>query len=156
MYDVGFAVPAGFELARRHLYSGDVALAFTKGRRETLLLRQVYPGDLALGRRPFENWIEAYPFQNHRRWRRKGATTGNWTHAPRPELSGCRRLGWKRLPWPLGWAAPRATCALAVQDRQLNRLLIAEHAAAGAADPALVATAIAQMNPRAGRDTDVS
>lgn len=146
MYDLAFVAPAGFELSRRHLYSGDVALEFVKGRRETLWLRQVYPGDLALERRSFERWLDTNPFPRSRQWRTKETTTTAWSHPARPEWTGCRREGWHRLAWPLGWVAPRAGVALAVQDRRANRLLIAEHAAPGRADAALCATALARMN----------
>jgi hypothetical protein len=146
MYDVSFTAPAGFELRHRHLYSGDVALEFTKGRHETLLLRQVYPGDLALGRRSFAGWLDGRPFKEHRRLRRTGATTEPWQHETRAELTGVRRAGRKRLPWPLGGIKPRWTNALAVHDRQLNRLLIAEHSAAVQPAATICATAIERMN----------
>lgn len=146
MYDVGFAAPAGFELRRRHLYSGDVALEFARGRHETLLLRQVYPGDLALGRRPFERWLDACPFKEYRRLRRTGATIEPWQHRTRTELAGVRRAGRKRLPWPLGGVSPRWSSALAVHDRRLNRLLIAEHVTAGEPEQALGDRAVGLMN----------
>jgi hypothetical protein len=144
MYDVSFAAPAGFELVRRHLYSGDVALEFAKGRHETLLLRQVYPGDLALGRRTFERWLDAVPFKEYRRLRQAGTTTDPWQH--NAEVTGVRRSGRKRLPWPLGGIVPRWTSSLAVHDRRLNRLLIAEHTAAIETDGALCAAAVTGMN----------
>jgi len=85
MHDVSFVVPGGFTLEHRHLFTGDVALAFRKGRKDRLLVRQVYPGDLALGRRTPERWLRAYPCPHHRRlrpgrddpepWRRTGGNT---------------------------------------------------------------------------------
>ena len=146
MYDVSFRAPAGFALAQRHLFSGDVALEFARGRRETMLLRQVYPGELALGRQSREQWLERYPFQEHRRVRRATLRVEPWQVTARPELAGVRRLAWKRLPSPLGWCAPRRTCALAVLDQTLNRLLIAEHMTTGEPDEALCATAVQRMN----------
>jgi hypothetical protein len=133
MYDLSFVVPAGFELTRRHLFAGDVALEFRRGRNEMLMVRQVYPGDLALGRRTLENWLKAYPFHEHRRLK-----VTNFDGA-------CCR-GRKRLGFPLGWVKPRATCAVAQHDPQLNRLLIAEHQSATAADETICRTAIARMN----------
>ena len=152
MYDLSFTAPAGFQLMRRHLYSGDVALEFARDRRETLVLRQVYPGDLALERRPFERWLDAVPFPEHRRLRRADTTTEPWQHVTRSELAGVRRRGRKRLPWPLGWIAPRWTCALAAHDRRLNRLLIAEHRSAAEPDEAVAVAAVEKMNrsPREG------
>lgn len=150
MYDVSFLAPAGFELAQRHLFSGDVALEFARGKRETLLLRQVYPGELALGRRSCEKWLESYPFNEHRRLRRSNLKVEPWRAATRSSLSGLRRVGWKRLPSPLGWCAPRKTCALAVHDEDLNRLLIAEHMTPGDPDQSLCDVAIQGMNAERG------
>lgn len=149
MYDVSFEAPAGFQLVRRHLYAGDVALEFRRAG-ERLMLRQVYPGDLALGRRRLERWLDAVPFLGHRRVRRRSTTTSGWQHASRQGLTGLWREGRKRLNWPLGWIAPRHAAALAVHDPGLNRLLIAEHSAATAADRAICEKAIDGMN-RPGR-----
>lgn len=146
MYDVSFRIPAGFELMRRHLFSGDVALEFVRGRAETLLARQVYPGDLALGRLPPEAWLERYPFPQHRRIRRSSLRARPWRHPARAALSGIERRAWKRLPVPLGACSPRRACAVAAHDPALNRLLIAEHLTAGEPSGELCAAIIADMN----------
>lgn len=146
MHDVSFKVPAGFELAQRHLFSGDVALEFERGRKETLLLRQVYPGELALRRRSAEAWLTSYPFKVHRRLRSETARTRPWRHGRRQGLKGVERHGWNRLPVPLGWCAPRETRALAVHDRELNRLLVAEHMARGKAERSVCVEAVEAMN----------
>lgn len=154
MYDVGFTVPAGFDLARRHLYAGDVALEFRRGRGETLVLRQVYPGDLALSRRSFERWLEATPFFEHRRPRRRATRFEPWRSASRTGLSGVERRTAKKLKWPLGWCAPRHAVAVAAHDPGLNRLLIAELASAVVPDVAVCERAIAAMNRRAAEGGD--
>ena len=146
MYDVGFRIPAGFELSQRHLFSGDVALEFARGRAETLLVRQVYPGDLALRRRKPEVWLERGPFKEHRRVRRRTLQVRPWRHATRTALSGIERHAWKRLPVPLGLCAPRRTHALAVHDAELNRLLVAEHMASARRPDVCCAAAIDGMN----------
>lgn len=145
MYSVSFLVPSGFELARRHLYSGDVALEFTRGRRDTLLLRQVYPAELALKRRSMEKWIAHYPFKDHRR---VSARSMQVQDCRRGELAGLERRGWKRLPAPLGWCAPRRVHGLAVHDEGLKRLLIAEYLSVDEPAQAVCETAIAGMNVR--------
>ncbi len=152
MYGLSFRAPAGFELARRHLFSGDVAMEFRRGQRERLMLRQVYPGDLALGRRSLERWLEAYPFLEHRRLRRGSVRLTPWRDADRPELVGQRRAARKRLPLPLGGLLPFWSSALAVHDRALNRLLIAEHLAPVEPDGSLVAAAVTQMNSSPAED----
>lgn len=148
MYDLSFVIPAGFQLVQRHLFTGDVALEFRRNRDETLLVRQVYPGDLALERRSFERWMDIYPFTEHRRLRRSETTTQPWRLGARQELTGFRRLGRKRLGFPLGVMSPRWSCALAAHDRRLNRLLIAEHMASDQTDGVVCDAAVVRMNER--------
>ncbi len=146
MYDLGFVAPAGFALSQRHLFSGDVALEFVRGPHETLLLRQVYPGDLALGRRTHEQWLDCYPFPLHRRPRRASLRTEPWCSSRQPGLSGLRRHVWQRLPVPMGWCSPRQSSALAVHDTVLNRLLLVEHRSRSTPDDTLCTRAVEQMN----------
>ncbi|MFU8780972.1 MAG: hypothetical protein ACNA71_08100 [Kiritimatiellia bacterium] len=146
MYDISFQSPVHYNLKQRHLFSGDVALSFAKGSRDVLLLRQIYPGDLALKRRPFERWLDMRPFKEHRRLRRRAARTDAWSDREHRHLTGIVRHGRKQLGMPLGWCSPRWTCALAVHDANLNRLLIAEHLSAGAADQRMCERAIVRMN----------
>jgi hypothetical protein len=146
MHNVSFRSPAGFELSQRKLFSGDIALEFSKGKHEELMLRQVYPAELALQRRHMEKWLECYPFKQHRRLRRRTLKTDPWQCPQRPDLVGLQRSVWKRLPSPLGVWAPRQCLALAAHDRGLDRLLIVEHMARKEPDPAIRAAAIAGMN----------
>jgi len=146
MYNVSFTSPAGFELSQRKLFSGDIALEFSKGKREELLLRQVYPAELALQRRHMEKWLECYPFKQHRRLRRRTLKTDPWQCPRRPDLDGLQRSVWKRLPSPLGVWAPRQCLALVAHDRGLDRLLIVEHMARKQPDSAICAAAIQGMN----------
>lgn len=146
LYDVSFQVPAGMELVRRRLASGDVALEFTRRGGETLLVRQVYPGDLALRRRPLEAWVEAYPFEEPRRLRHRTLRVEPWQSRHRHELTGIQRTGWKRLPFPLGAWAPRQTRAVAVHDPALNRLLIVEWTARTEPEERVCMAAIEAMN----------
>lgn len=144
MYDVSFVSPPRFELTQKHLFSGDIALRFARGRRETLLMRQVYPAKLAMSRRSLERWLEATPFPERRTlrspvkeaWRRGG---------PRP-LEGIRMCGWKRLPSPLGRCAARYSRAVAAVDGELDRLLLAELQTATQDGGAEVDRAVEQMN----------
>lgn len=146
MHEISFFAPPGFIQNQRHLYAGDVAIEFHKGRQETLLLRQIYPGELALGRRSFEEWLASYPFKEHRRLRKTELTKEPWQSASRRELIGFKRHGRKRLGFPLGFCAPRWTDALAVHDQRLDRLLIAEHMSTAEPDGSICQTAIVRMN----------
>lgn len=146
MHDVSFTTPEGFVLEQRHLYTGDVALFLKKGMRESLLVRQVYPGELALQRRPFERWLDMSPFKQHRRLRKRGATVEAWQPSKRPELEGIRRVGYKRLGFPLGFVRPRHSQAVIVFDESLNRVLIVEHMTAGETDSRLAEQTLLNMN----------
>jgi hypothetical protein len=122
MYGISFVSPAGFELVRKHLFSGDIALTFKRGRKEALLLRQVYPAGIAISRRPLDKWIDRTPFTERRKPVKDH--TNEWE---RGRLCGRHRRGWRRLPSPLGWCNPRYSTAVAAVDEKLDRLLIVEH-----------------------------
>lgn len=146
MHEVSFVSPPGFQLAQRHLYMGDVALELHRGRGETLMLRQVYPAELALKRRPFERWLASYPFKEHRKLRKSSTMVESWKPAKPEGLVGLKREGRKRLGFPLGSVAPRWTHALAVHDQELDRLLIAERVVSSETDASVCETAITNMN----------
>ncbi|MBI1337017.1 MAG: hypothetical protein GC164_08655 [Phycisphaera sp.] len=146
MYDLSFIAPPGFTLDKRHLFTGDIAMEFRKGRGESLLLRQVYPAELALKRRSFERWLEVYPFKEHRRLRRSTLTTEPWRYPKRERLDGLWRFGRKRLGFPLGGVASRWTTALIAHDPTVNRLLIAEHLSTQEPDRGICEEAILSMN----------
>lgn len=148
IYDVGFMSPPGFTLRQRHLYSGDVALCFRRGRREQLIVRQVYPAALATRRRPLEAWLDASPFIERRRYR--AARTQPWRMDGPPRHEGLRRQGLKNLPSPMGWCRSRYGSSLAVTDRGLDRLLIAESLAGAAERADLDVWAVSRMNGHRG------
>jgi len=145
LHGIGFRVPGDFALARRHLYAGDIALEFVGPQRQSLELRQVYPGELALSRRTPRRWLDASPFPSRRR-RLRGAE-GPWSDAS-GRLAGLCLPGRHLIPFPLQKLRPRESAAILAHDRDLDRLLIAE-AAAPAAAPArtLAEQAIRGMNP---------
>ncbi len=146
MYDVSFRAPAGYELSQRHLFSGDIALEFAKNKTDTLMMRQVYPGDLALSRKDHEKWLRSYPFKEHRRVRRDSVRIQRWQHSSRSELSGIQKTAWKRLSPPLGWCAPRKTRAFSVHDSERNRLLVVEHMSKNECDSTVCVNALEMMN----------
>jgi len=146
LHDLSLVSPPGFELAQKHLFTGDVAIELKKGLRETLLLRQVYPGSLALERRPHERWIARYPFKEHRKMRNKGRTFEDYAHPHHAGLVGRRRRGMKKLGFPLGFLRPRHTDAVSAYDERFNRVLIAEHMSASETDGRVVEQAIGRMN----------
>jgi hypothetical protein len=144
--DVSFGAPAGFVYRAARLHLGDVALCFAAGGGRRLLLRQVYPSGLALSRRELGKWLAHPPFREHRRPRPAGECE-EWTaESFGRRLAGVIRGGRKALPWPLGFVAPRRTVAAAVEDPDLERLLIVEYDAPDDAPSRLAAEAVAAMN----------
>ena len=124
MYGISFMSPPGFDMVKSHLFSGDIALAFKKGRKEELLLRQVYPAGMAVSRRSLDRWIDKPPFITRRRPVKDHSQ--EWRKG---KLDGRHRRGWRRLPSPMGWCNPRYSTSVAAVDKKLDRLLIVEHLA---------------------------
>ena len=145
VFGASFESPAEFTLTNKRLLLGDLTLEFHgKGRR--LVLRQVYPAELALSRRKIERWIEVRAFREHRKYR-ADSSPEKWTvNSFGRKLEGTRVTGWKRLAFPLGSVSPRRSVAAAVVDRELDRLLLAELDSPGESDDALLASAIGGMN----------
>jgi hypothetical protein len=146
VFGSSFETPAGYVLARRRVGLGDVTIDLAGPNRSRLVLRQVYPGELALKRRKLARWLEVRPFKEKRRYRSKDEPAECVIETDGRELRGLRITGWKRLPFPLGFIAPRRSTAAAVVDAELDRVLVAEYDAPDEADPAVVDRALARMN----------
>jgi hypothetical protein len=142
LYGISFISPPGYVLRRSHLFSGDIALELARGKRDTLLLRQVYPAGLAVERRKLDRWLQTPPFTERRFWNKQVFTK----QAPNPGSRTCR--GWKRLRAPMGWCAPRFSTAIATIDEAHDRLLIAEHQEAAEHNMATVELAVQQMRSK--------
>ena len=122
LYGISFVSPPGYVLKRQHLFSGDIAIELARGRKDTLLLRQVYPAGLALERRTLDRWLQAPPFTERRFWSKH--TLANAVVSK----EGTRTFrGWKRLRSPMGWYTARFSTAVAAIDKEQDRLMIAEH-----------------------------
>jgi hypothetical protein len=122
LYGISFVSPPGYVLTRQHLFSGDVAIELACGRKDKLLLRQVYPAGLAVARRSLGRWLQKPPFKVRRFWNKRTLADG----------VSCREgtltfRGWKRLRSPMGWYTARFSMAVASVDKEQDRLMIAEH-----------------------------
>jgi len=146
VFETSFVSPPGFALERAQLHVGDIALCLRAPGGRRLLLRQVYPADLALSRRPLEAWLDHPPFRQQRRFRRAGQTQPWQAASFGRSLDGILRRGRKSLPAPLGPLGRRRSLAAAVTDPDLERLLLAEYDAPKEADPNVVKEAIGLMN----------
>ncbi len=116
-----FKVPAGFILERHRLNNGDMSLCFMRGKRERLVMRQVYPADLALSRRPLEKWFDAPPFKEKRKFKLESDADGSL------EKNRFTVNGWKLIPFPLGFIMPRKCRRIAVVDDATDRIFLVEY-----------------------------
>ena len=124
LYDVAFWVPPGYILRKKHLYSGDVALEFINEKKDTLVLRQVYPAELALSRRSMTQWLDHPAFKTKRRFYLE--ELNKWESGKINFVDGLNRLGKKLIPFPFKWLFPQFHQAFIALDKDLDRLLIAE------------------------------
>jgi hypothetical protein len=140
-----FEVPAGFRLMQWTLRLGDVLLRFESARGARLTLRQVYPAQLALSRRTLARWLEATVQAGSHRRLVADAPQPYETASGSRTLRGVWQRGWKRLSFPLGRVAARASVAAAVHDATGDLLLIAELDARGACSDEVLRTALLSM-----------
>ncbi len=146
VFGASFESPAGFQMTDKRLLLGDLAFRFRARDRSRLMMRQVYPAELALARRKLEKWIEIRPFREHRKYRPTGPSE-TWTVKSFGRmLEGTKISGRKSLPAPLGFCAPRQTLTGVLRDTGLDRLLIVEHDSPVEPDQSLVASALSRMN----------
>ena len=146
VFGASFESPSGYRLLDKRLTLGDLVLRLRAGDGSCLLLRQVYPAETALARRPIERWMRTWPFEAHRRYREADGRESWMAQSFGRRLEGVRQAGRKRLPFPLGFCAPRETLTVAAVDPQLDRLLIAEHDALRRPDETMLSGAIGRMN----------
>jgi hypothetical protein len=146
LYEVGFLSPAGYRITRWRLFSGDIALRLRGPAGKRLTVRQVYPAEIALTRRRMEEWLAAMPFDEHRRLRPSGPVESASVETRSGVLQGLKRMGRKRLAFPLGWVRSLHSVAVAVRDPGLDRLLIAESDTPEPVGDTPVSEAIRKMN----------
>lgn len=146
VFDASFETPGGFFITKQRLHLGDLILEFHANDGARLLVRQVYPSQLALQRRKMERWIEVPPFKEHRKFKHTGQVEPWQVDALGRWLCGFRRRGRKKLPFPLGFCSPRWSVAAIVHDEEMERLLIAEYDSPRENDENPLTEAIAQMN----------
>jgi hypothetical protein len=145
LLEASFRTPAGMGLIGQQLNVGDLCIA-VGGRSRRMLVRQIYPAEIALGRRTLENWLRYPPLQGV--WRLRGEPTfREWSaRVEGRECSGYMRTGVKRVKFPMHWLPGRTSMAACVVDEQRDRLLMAEWDQGGLGDESPVKEAIEAMN----------
>jgi hypothetical protein len=152
VFNVSFVTPPGFDLADKRLFPGDMALWFRNGANARLLVRQIYPADLALGRMTLEQWLAGQPFKEYYRYY-PGNAPADWQLAYQgARWPGLKRSGFKRLPVPLGGWYPRYSQSAIVRDPELDRLLVCAYESPEQDDGRMLEHMLASMN-WAQRDT---
>ncbi len=146
IFDVSFESPAGFTIKTKRLNVGDMALELTNRKVGRLLVRQVYPASLALQRRKLENWMRSFPQKEHRQFKPYNGTEQWKVESFERDIAGLICRGQKKLPFPLGFCAPRFTIAAISHDTQLDRLLIVEYDGKKPEADSTVSDTIARMN----------
>lgn len=145
VYGASFRSPPGWDVAGRQLLAGNIALLLVY-KRLRMVLRQVYPGRLALARRPLEAWMRTHPFRERRRFHPDGDPlpwTGTlWGR----ETAGLAEIGRKRLRWPAHGIRPIQCVRVGVVDAELDRLLLVEAESRHSDAEMLAADAMAGMN----------
>ncbi len=135
-FDLSFTLPAGVRLWEHQLNLGNMWVHAGVGHRPgdgpSVAVREIYPAQAALQRQPLEKWLETLLRQNARAYRPASAR-GPLPSEPVTTLVGeglttertlRRRL---RLLW---WRAPRVCRSWLLHDRQRNRLIAIDVAAA--------------------------
>lgn len=155
VFDAVFHVPEGFRLVEHRLHLGDMALHLVGEGGDRLMLRQVYPASLALGRRSLRKWLADWPFAFRRRLRMGAGEVSEPGEAREASKAGegwAQRLdcrGVRSLRFPLGWAGRRQVLASAVVDASADRLAIAQRESRGAPDERMMSEVLAGMGPMA-------
>ncbi|MBN1516337.1 hypothetical protein JXA32_07190 [Candidatus Sumerlaeota bacterium] len=146
VYAASFETPPGFELAEKHLHLGDVSLLLTAPKNRRMMVRQVYPAELALERRKLDRWMMQKVYQQARKYK-PHEDPQPWTLDLASSCAeGLVRRGRRRIAWPLGWIRPREAITAALHDADVNRLLIAEYEAPREADEAVLRSTLLAMN----------
>jgi hypothetical protein len=146
VFGSSFEAPAGFTLRRHMLLLGDLSLLFGGPSGQSLMLRQVYPAELALSRGSLEAWLESSRFRERRPYRWDDEALPYVVESGGVRLPGMARTGSNRLPFPLSWIRPRRCASVIVQDHRTGRLLAVRYEAPELADDEIVRNALLNMN----------
>jgi len=153
IFDTSFRSPPGFVLTDRRLHLGDAALLLEGPRGDRVMLRQVYPAQLALARCDMLKWLRVRPFTSNRR-RRPVSPPAKWELDLGPErATGLIEEGRTRLPAPLGGWRSRHYATAVVHATGIDRLLIAEIEVRTGKPRPMVQQALRDMNWTHGTGT---
>ncbi len=145
-FDATFRVPAGFRAIEHKLHLGNPMIRFHNPRGEQLLLRQLYPAELALGRREIAFWLRHWPFKEFRRYSASAPIEPFALTLPSGRASGVLRRGRKRYRFPFHGIKPHETFTAALEDRSRDRLLIVEYDARPPLDEQVARSILRHMN----------
>jgi hypothetical protein len=123
IFDLSCMTPAGFLLQNHRLMAGDLSLTFTR-EREFMMLRQIGVAELALSRRPINQWLADQERKLRPHYRPVGnlrettiAVGGRKLSAFARDAVRMKRFGWKY------WIG-REAVTYAAHDLERDRLLL--------------------------------
>jgi hypothetical protein len=146
VFNVSFISPSGYSIKGKRLFPGDMSLWFDTWNKEQLLLRQIYPIQLALNRQTLEQWLERGPIKDYHKFKPSGPTQSWEIRHNGKSWQGIKRTGYKRLAFPLGnWRAKYSQAAI-VNDMALDRLLLCEYDSLQETDDSRLKEMITSMN----------
>ncbi|MFP4380094.1 MAG: hypothetical protein ACLFUS_06295 [Candidatus Sumerlaeia bacterium] len=146
VYSSSFISPPGYRLIERRLQLGEAALWLEDASGSRLLLRQVYPAELALKRRDMEKWLKMNCFKEKRKYRARESARPWELDAGGRHWSGWKERGRKRLPLPLGFIRPCETLSAVVRDKELDRLLMVQYDKHREVEEEMLVRMISEMN----------
>jgi len=127
VFDVGFSSPGGFRLMSKKLHVGDMTLELERGK-EKLVLRQVYPAELALDRRKLEGWLKLISSGAEIRKRSFESDPAECTVVSFGQtMKGLKTEGRRMFRKPFHSLGARRFVSSVTVDDRLGRLLMAEY-----------------------------
>lgn len=129
-FDVSFVVPAGFRYLRSKLNVGDMRiwLSNRRWRPGKIMLRQVYPAQLALQRFRLDMWVEQMVYDQRREYRiarSRGGSKNDFDKLRTPHGDGLMcDVTLRRAIGLIRWRAPRVQRNGMIHDQAHNRLIV--------------------------------
>jgi len=143
VYNTRFESPPGYRMEEYRLNPGAILLFLSKNK-SRLMVGQIYPGSIALDNRSLLDWAGTTVLKG--KWHQKNTSDLNEYHIGASEGIRVKRI--MSRPFPLDrFDFGKCVCLTGiVHDRELNRLLIAEHIDPVETNDVMVSEAIKRMN----------
>ncbi|MCF7855774.1 MAG: hypothetical protein K9N51_13315 [Candidatus Pacebacteria bacterium] len=146
LFECSYVTPTGYKYTDYELNAGDIAIRLESEDATSLVIRQLYPADLALQRRDLTDWLYSLPFKERLARRTVSGPHDIVVASFGSELHGVMRHGKRTLRTLLRFV----TCAVFVEavvlDEDQNRLCFAHFDARKRVDEKVLKYVLANMN----------